>query len=190
MMPSGKEIAQGLFGAWRLLRLDSGAMALFDRSVEGFWKSFYAAVLVAPGYLILVMIHLSNMEPGSGPLRILVIQSLAYVISWIAFPLVMYYVAEGIGRGSDYIAFIVAFNWAKVVQMGIYLPVSLLAVSDMMPAETAGFLTVLTSILILAYEWFITRTALGVTGLGAAGIVVLDLILGILVTATADGMVL
>ena len=43
MIPSLHEIFYGVFGAWRLFRLDPKAMAYFDNSVEGFWKSFFAA---------------------------------------------------------------------------------------------------------------------------------------------------
>ena len=48
MIPSPLEIAYGIYGAWRLARLDVTGMEVFDRTVAGFWKSFFAAVLVAP----------------------------------------------------------------------------------------------------------------------------------------------
>ena len=57
MIPSVTEIAYALYGAWRLARLDSGGMGYFDRSIAGFWKSFFAALLVAPGHILLLVIE-------------------------------------------------------------------------------------------------------------------------------------
>ncbi|MDX2142565.1 MAG: hypothetical protein SFV19_04360 [Rhodospirillaceae bacterium] len=62
MIPSLREIVYGVFGAWRLARLDRSAMVHFDRTVEGFWKSFFAAAIVAPAYLILVATDLAERD--------------------------------------------------------------------------------------------------------------------------------
>ena len=42
--------------------------------------------------------------------------------------------------------------------------------------------------LVLAYEWFVVRTALGVGGLLATGVVVLDLALGIVINGMAQSI--
>jgi len=189
MMPDGREVAASVYGAWRLLRLDTGGLNFFDASVEGFWKSFYAAAIVAPGYIILVAIHLAEAEPAAGPLRIVLVQSIAYVISWVAFPLLIYYLCEAIGRQNRFLLYIVAFNWAKVIQMGIYLPITALTGTDVLPQQVAGLINFGVTLLILAYEWYITRHALEVSGFGAVGIVALDLMLSVLITVVADGMV-
>ena len=45
MIPTTREIVFGLYGAWRLAHLDRGGLGYFDASVEGFWKSFFAAAM-------------------------------------------------------------------------------------------------------------------------------------------------
>ena len=47
-MITKQEVFKGLYGAWRLLLGDRGAVALFDDSIMGFWKSFFAAILILP----------------------------------------------------------------------------------------------------------------------------------------------
>ena len=59
--PPAQEILSGLYGAWRLLRRDpQQAEACFRADATGFWNSFFAAVLVAPGYAVLVGLHLAG----------------------------------------------------------------------------------------------------------------------------------
>lgn len=188
-MPTGAQIAAALYGAWRLLRLDRGGLSFFEQTPEGFYRSFYAALLVAPGYVILITIHLAGIESQAGSLRILAVESIAYVISWTAFPLLMYRIADAIGRSSSYIVFIVAFNWSKVIHMVIFLPVSVITFSGILPTALSGLLNVTATIAILAYQWFVTRTALDIGGFAAVGLVLLDVIIGIIITAVSDGMI-
>ena len=56
-MITAREVTAALYGSWRLARLDPGGMAYFNRTVEGFWNSFFAAVIVAPGYIEIGRAH-------------------------------------------------------------------------------------------------------------------------------------
>lgn len=190
MMPSGQEVASGLRGAWRLLRFDSSGMAAFDDSVEGFWKSFYAAALVAPGYVIEVTLHLSGAELASGFLRLVVIETLAYVIGWTAYPLAAFYLTDMMGKAEAYIRFIVALNWSRVIQMIIYLPVLLLVAAGAFSPQAGALLSLAVTAAVLVYQWFVTRTALAVHGLAAALLVALDLAISLVLLRVTDGMVI
>ena len=55
-MITKQEIFEGLYGAWRLLLGDRGAIALFDNSVAGFWKSFFAAIFVVSILLVISIV--------------------------------------------------------------------------------------------------------------------------------------
>ena len=188
-MPNSAQVAAALYGAWRLLRGDPGGLTFFDQSHEGFYRSFFAAVLVAPGYVILILIHLAGIETQAGGLRILTVETIAYVISWTAFPLLMFRITDAIGRSHAYIVFVVAFNWSKVIQMLIFLPVSAITFAGFLPEVVAGLLNVTATIGILAYQWYITRTSLDISGFAAVGLVVLDVIIGVIITAVSDGMI-
>ena len=66
-MPSLAEVARAIYGAWRLMLFDADGMTFFDLSTGGFWRSFFAAVVVAPLYAVLVVIDLGAREEVFGP---------------------------------------------------------------------------------------------------------------------------
>ena len=190
MMPSGQEVASGLRGAWRLLRVDAGGLADFDQSVEGFWKSFYAAVLTAPAYVIVVALHLSGVEPVGGFLHLVLVEGCGYVIEWVAYPLAAFYIAEMIGKQETYIRFIVALNWSRVIQMILYLPVLLLVEAEAFAPQFGGLLSFVVTIAVLIYQWYVTRSALAVHGLPAGLLVALDVAISIIIVQITDAMVI
>lgn len=188
-IPTAQEIAYRLYGAWRLLRLDPGGMAFFDGRVASFWNSFFAAVLVSPAYAIIVLLSLSEGDPVAGPLDTFLVEVIAYVISWVAFPVAFHALVDLLDRHGRYIGYIVVFNWAKVIQMGLYLPAILLGAAGILPKEMTNLLFVLITFAVLGYEWFLTKVALEVSGMAAAGIVALDLVLGVMITWYADRII-
>ena len=123
-MPSYRDIVYGIYGALRLARLDPGAMSYFERTPAGFWKSFFAAVIVAPGFALIVAYELGQVEIEleAGALRMFLVETLAYVLGWAAFPVIVHQICEATGRRDAYIGYIVAFNWSKVIQMAVLLP--------------------------------------------------------------------
>jgi hypothetical protein len=84
---AGAEIVRAIFGAYRLAHFDATGLAYFNNTVEGFWRSFIAAVLAAPAAAILVMINWSlAAEAGypltHGVLHSALVEGLTYVIAW------------------------------------------------------------------------------------------------------------
>ena len=53
-MITREEAITGLYAAWRLFLRDRRAVALFDDSYAGVVKSFFCAVIVLPGYVLLL----------------------------------------------------------------------------------------------------------------------------------------
>ena len=188
-MLSFRDIVYGIYGAWRLARLDASAMSHFERTVEGFWKSFFAAVIVAPAYALILVFELSHFETGAGGVRIFLVELCAYVIGWTAFPLAVHHVCGVIGKREAFISYIVAFNWAKVIQMAVFLPTIGLIAAGIVSEETGWLVRWIVSILILGYEWFVTKTALGVRPMAAGGFVVLDFIIDLIIHAITLGMI-
>jgi len=183
-MLSVNEIAAGIAGAWRLAHFDAAGMAYFDRTVDGCWRSFRVAILVAPAFALLVFFHLLETPATADPVRIVLVEGIAYIIGWVAFPLAALYLARFIDRDAEVIGFVVAYNWSTILQMAVYLPVAGLGAGGL-----GNFLGVLATLAILAYEWFIAKTALRLGGGGAAGVVAVDIALGILISAVADRLI-
>ncbi len=188
-MPSFRDIVYGIYGAWRLARRDPAAMTYFECNVEGFWKSFFAAAIVAPGYALILLFDLSQVEIEAGALRIFLVQACAFVIGWTAFPIAVHQVCELIGKKEAFIGYIVAFNWSKVIQIAVFLPVIGLVALDILPGPWSELLRWAVLFLILGYEWLITRTALGVSATGAVGFVVLDLVIDLIIHTVTIGMI-
>ena len=180
-----REFVAAMMGALRLARFDRGGMAFFDSSDAGFWRSFTAAWIAAPAYTVMVLARLRPWEVDA--VRLVLVEGIGYVISWFLWPLVMISVARLLDCSERYRGYIVAYNWATLVQYIVVAPVTLLAFGG----ELGGFGPLLSFIVFaytLAYSGFIAGVALGVPLGMAVGIVVLDVIVTLFVEGITDGM--
>lgn len=187
-MLSAREAATSLYGAYRLARFDARGMTCFETSLAGFWRSFFAAVIVAPVFAVLLAMRYAAGGVAVDGVRFAAVQSIAYVIAWVAFPLVMVTVARLLKREERYLGYIVAYNWASVLQNGLYLPLVMAGVAGVIPAEAAGPVSLIALSLILVYGWFIAKVALDVGAVTAVGLVALDLVLSVFIDIVASSM--
>lgn len=181
-MVSLDETFRSLYGAWRLARFDPAGLDYFNVGTDGFWRSFFAAVLVLPLYLILLGLRYQTASEHVPAARFFGIEIIAFIIAWLAFPVVMISVAAAIGREQFFVRYIIANNWASVLQNGVYLPIVILGILGVLPEAASGFLSLVALLWVMAYSWFIARSALDITGGAAAGIVGLDLLISILIS--------
>ncbi len=188
MTLTARDVAFSVYGVYRLAMFDKSGMGYLDRSAEGALKSFHAAVIVLPAYVVLLALRLWDQAAGASLPWIVLVEAIAYVVSWTAFPVVMMQIAAALDRQDRYTGFLAAYNWSAVVQMTVYLPAVILAESGLLdPALGRGFVFGVVMAL-LTYQWFILRTALEVGGLAAAGLVILDLFISALITDFSDGL--
>ncbi len=187
-MPTLREAASSLYGAWRLALMDAGGMAYFDRSVGGAIRSFSAAALVAPAYVLLVLLRLGGDAGNVSFGNFLLVESIAYIISWTAYPLIMDDMSRILDCSDRYPSFLSAYNWSAVLQMVVYLPAVVLSESGILAPAFGDTIVFAATLIVLAYQWFVTETALQVSGFTAAGLVILDLVLSVFISGAADGM--
>lgn len=188
-MLTAAEIVRSSYGVWRLAHADPAGMAHFDRTPEGFWRSFRLAVVLLPAYALVILFKL-DLDPPDSPLaRVIAVELIAYALSWIAYPLAAYYLVSAIDREREYVGYIVAYNWSSLLQMAVILPVLAVFASGVLPDVAAGLLGIVVQIALLALIWFIAKTALGVSGLIAAAAVAIDYIIGVLIEGTADTLI-
>ena len=185
-MISGQYVTNALYGAYRLARGDTTGLSYFDTSTAGFWRSFFAAVLIAPLVLILLVIRFSVDDIGAGAVRFYTIEAIAYVIGWVLFPVVVFYLVQTLEKEERYVGFIVAYNWAAVLQNGVYLPFAILFQIGVIPGEAAGLLNLILLGLVLAYTWFVAKNALDISGAVAGGIIILDVGLWVSLTVITE----
>jgi hypothetical protein len=185
-MPTLRETVMSIYGAYRLARLDATGMSYFDTTVAGFWRSFFAAVIIAPLYAILLAIRFPIIAADADPTRFVLTETIAYVLSWTAYPLVIASLTRRLGCWDRFPGYIVAYNWSMVLQIALVLMIALVSTTGVVPEEAGPFLSLATYLAILGYIWFIARTALGVPALTAAGIVALDIALSYFIDYFAD----
>jgi hypothetical protein len=178
------ELRWALIGCLRLARGDRGGLAYFDRTLDGFWRSFLSAFLSYPLFLVLLTMRVSLAEwNDAGGLLIILVETIGYVISWVAFPLVMLPVSRWIGREQRYFDFMVPYNWCQLPQSVLFVLVGL-------ESETGTFsdpIEIAAAAGVLVYEWYIARVALDTSGSAAILVVLVDLILGVFVTRITGG---
>jgi branched-subunit amino acid transport protein AzlD len=183
------EVRQAMIGALRLARGDRRGLSYFDRSADGFWRSFRAAVISYPLYLVLLSMRVTVSEwEASGALLIITVETIAYVIAWTAFPLLMLILTQRIGRPHRFFDFMVPYNWSQLPQSALFVLVGLETESGVLGAEPAQAIEVAAAVAVLVYEWFIARAALETTAGAAVLVVLVDLLLGVLISQVAGGL--
>jgi hypothetical protein len=183
------EVRLALVGTLRLAKGDRGALSCFDRSFDGFWRSFRAAIISYPLYLMLLTMRVTVPEwERSGGLHIVIVETIAYVIAWAAFPLAMLTVTRWIDRTHRFFDFMVPYNWSQVPQSALFVLVGLEAESGVLGAPSAQAIEVAAAVAVLVYEWFIARVALDTTASAAALVVFVDLALGVLISHVATSL--
>lgn len=187
-MLSRHEIRRSIQGAWLLARGEVHGLDLFDLSVEGFWRSFAAAFLLAPAYVVLLVEHHARIGWPERLGGAVLADFVAYICGWIVFPCAAVFLTRLLGLTGRYVPLIVANNWASVVQTALYTP--LVVLSAVLPAPLRAMLLFAATVAALIYQWFVTRTALDTTSDIAFGLVVINVLLGILVSRGIDSLLL
>ena len=186
MMPDRQEIFASLYGAWRLAGFDENGMSYFNISVEGFWRSFFAAVILAPFYLLSVSHDLTMPEGGFSFWAILVHFG-TYAAGWILFPLVAFFATDLLSLGHRFTALIVAVNWSSVLIVGFFMLTSL--ITTLMQGGAAYIFGVAVTTAVIVYHWFVMRTALETTTLIAMAFVLFNLVLSGMLVLAADRLI-
>jgi hypothetical protein len=179
-----REAWTALAGLLRLARGDHGGLLWFDRSLAGFWRSFRAAILCYPFYLVLLTMRVATADwQRSGGVRILAVESIGYVISWTAFPLAMLSLTRRIGRANRFFDFMVPYNWYQLPQSALFVLVGAAAAASGGSARSSAIqaLTIAAAAAVLGFEWYLARIALDTTRSVATLVILVDLLLGALI---------
>jgi len=183
IMPDRQEIWSSIYGAFRLACFDESGHSHFNLTVEGFWRSFFAAVLIAPGYAILAS---QGFVASGESLSVwsFLVHVAYYAASWIIFPLTVFFAIGMLNLGHRYIALIVAVNWAAVIEVSVM--VAGFSVALILPPDAASLLIVAIVIALVIYQWFVIRTALQSTGALAFAFVLFGLLISAMLAQVTD----
>ena len=187
MIPTAQEVIYRVYGAWQFARLNAGATQYFEESPQAALRSFFAAVLVAPAYLILILLA-HNEAPPRDPLEVGVVVLLGYSLLWTVFPLVAYRICLIIDRERAFFRYLCADNWSSIITQHFQLVVLLLIAGGIVPEVLASLVVLAMYACLLIYSWFIARSCLDVSSAVAAGFIVLQQIVGLLIQFIVTGI--
>ena len=188
-MTAWLEARFALTGLMRLVRGDRGGLGCFDRSVDGFWRSFRAAIPCYPLYLLLLTMRVAAADwQHAGGLRIVTVETIAYVISWTIFPLLMLNLTRRIGRADRFFDFMVPYNWYQLPQSALFVLIGLLSAGGPAGSPAPQAIGLAAAVAVLGFEWYLARVALDTTRAAAALVVVVDLMLGALIDWSAGSL--
>lgn len=171
MIPSRADVIVWLTGAMRLARFDADGAKVFGTTGIDAMRSFFAAAVVAPMFLIWTGMHGLGTPAGTPLPYALLYELLVYVGGWLVFPVVLWQVAPAFDGRARFAHFICAYNWTAVVQNGMFMALDIVLTAAGAPLAARGFFGFVLLVYVLLYGWFVARTALGLSA-GAAGIVV------------------
>ena len=184
-MPSRQEIWSSIYGAWRILRFDPNALQHFNLTIEGFWRSFFAFVLVAPIVLVATLLSYEQLPEEArsafDPTTIAVTQLISHVLIWIAMPVAMIGICRLLNLTHRYVTFIIIWNWANFVAASIMLVPGLILTTGLLSPGFGQIVMVLVLGYVLFYNYLVAKYGLECTTGIAIGIVVFDLVISIFI---------
>jgi hypothetical protein len=180
-----------LAGAWQVLLGRPEGLSRLDTSIDGFWRSFAAVILLAPFALLSLLGPHPAPEGGEAVVEpitagLLAIYGVALLADWFAFPLVFALIAPSFGLGSRYVPYIVARNWASVIIGAMVALIHVPRVLSIMPVEITPYLLLAGLAVALRFSYVLVRTALAVSLAMALPIVILDFLVSLVVWSIFD----
>jgi hypothetical protein len=191
----GAYLRHALATALRVARFDKDAVAAFDHSFEGFFRSFYVILLGVPFYAFIIYAErrlavaaraempsmaMARLPPPT--ISFYALEMLSYVASWLILPIVMIGIVRLLGTTSRYVPFVVAYNWTGFVILIASASAYFLYLTGIVPLSifVSGIFPTLW-LFGMIYRWRVARDALQTSNLNALGVAVLDFVIALLV---------
>ncbi len=178
------EILTGLRGALLLARGRPEGILLMPLTPEAAARSYWAAALCLPLFLLV------RLASGTVPLtgRSVAAEIIGFVISWAGYSLATLPMAIAAGQGAFWPRFLATWNFVSLVQYGAIVVISLLAA--LMPGWMGQGINLAGLGYLMWLQWFGTGLALRIGGGAAVGFVLLDLMIGFLMSGFVSGLAL
>jgi hypothetical protein len=175
-------VSSGLHAALLVARGRTEGLRHVSDDMAGAARSFWAAAICLPAFLGLRLMTWSGSELSPQAEHVFALDLLSFLIGWCGFAVLSWRLVERMGRGPLWPRFIALWNWCNVVQ---YLLLVVFSIPGLLGAppllDQAAQLFALGWALWL--EWFAARITLAISGAAAAGLVLLDVAIGVLLAA-------
>lgn len=178
-------------GLLRIVKFDKSFPVFFDKTPQGFWQSALPAVLYMPLYLYLLISVYTTMglfDKGVTLPFVLVIEAIAYVITWMVFPLIAYSIMKSKHKTDKFFQVMVPYKWIDGLQLFYGGIIFLFVMSGMLPMALLQSIAVVINISLIANKYFVVRNTYAPTIPAAAGFIFIEGI-SIILVRMAVGMV-
>jgi hypothetical protein len=180
-MISARQLAGALYGLWLLYRFDVRAWDFFEKTPRGFWTSYVVAFALAPLQLAHMALLYETRKPDLDFAPYMIVQTLAYIVTWTLFPFVMLYVSRLLEREPRYLWHMVPYNWMQLPLALTLSSVLILTDLGVLPAAVIAFVGPVILVAIAVYGTFVAAIGLQVVTGTALSLVVLDYLLSLIV---------
>lgn len=177
----------GVHAAALLARGRPEGVRLVGDDMQGAARSFWAVALCVPAFACLRLIDWTEGGVPAHPAHDFAADFAVFLLGWLAFAIVSHKLAARIGRADRWPRFIALWNWCNVVQYTLLVGAGLpgLFGAPEIVSQTAELVAIGWS---LWLEWYAARLTLGLRPLAAAGVVLLDVSVGLLIAALAGDL--
>lgn len=176
----GREIGASLRGIARLTFGEAEGIRAFENDRGMARRSFLAALLAFPVFLAF---HYLDLLSGAAPpedAHAFILDLLTFPISWAGFALLALPILRWLGLEGLWPRYIAAWNWSNLAQY-LLLILTSLPLALHLPQILGQTAALVGYGWALWLEWYVTRLALGTSGLNAAMIVAADVGFGAIV---------
>ncbi len=175
-----------LSGAWDVMNGRAEGLRKLDLTIDGFWRSFGAVVLILPVALIAMASERVVLPAAGGDAVALtggyvVLRLIAVIIDWLAFPAILALFARPMGIATRFVPYIVARNWAAVLVSFMFAVPHLFHALGLLPTGMLSFALLILFGIAVWFSYVVVRTALQVPPVLAIPIVVLEIASGIFI---------
>ncbi|WP_085903882.1 hypothetical protein [Kiloniella majae] len=188
MIPTLAEIKLNLGIALQYMRFNSAQITPKTVTPGLFWKSFFAAVLCLPSTIYISIAQPLETPPTIDLFALLLIDSLFYIISWVAYPVMMHLLLVLHKKEKQFGIFIVHYNWLQVWQSLIFFLLVILIQSHILPDALASFLSLMSLLYILAAQAYMTKITLETGWFSATAFVFFNIVLAQAILALNQDM--
>lgn len=175
-MITSQELSRSLNGTIQLAKGDPAGIEQFNATLEGFWNSVTAAVIILPGFAFMTWLGYLVAPAEASDLRIIVVEAIGYVLYWAAFQLALFYYCGAIGKRDRFFHTAVALNWIDVPITAVQVGLHLLVLAGL-PGSFGSLLNLILIILIIAYVTFVAKAALRSSLPAALGPIIIGIVL-------------
>lgn len=176
------ETTRGLYAAWRMFIRDARAADLFENSYAGAVRSYWAALIILPLYLLSVAIestfpsesyfNFATLAEHSGLLAASLAEFCVFTLAFfVVWPLIMDRLAVYLDCEKNFFRYVAAYNWMHVPYVLVGLAFWAGKLSGFVHDGNSLIISLSMLSLLWTYHWFILRHALGVNGGFAAMLV-------------------